>query len=279
MRFAVRYEFHVVLVRYICDKYGIACYAVFANIDRNAVYFPAVKHFIRRACCRRSGCIVAAFYGFVFQRGVLVLEYDGILLCEFRSKRYVLRYGVSVKIYNRIAVYRPALENIAVFRRRGGRRYFCVFQYDFVVVVFAVYHKIDLVFMRYVGNYFCVRRYAVSGKVDRLAVNRPAVEYNVSRRGRRCNRQKTVLVYYLYVVNAPVKLERGNDLLAAFQCRQILFVITHGLLQFRNFSVQSIDHRRIVLRLQCQIGNLIVQTCNLRVQPVYGARVQRVVFL
>ena len=147
------------------------------------------------------------------------------------------------------------------------------------MVVFAVCHKIDLVFMRYVGNYFRVRRYAVSGKVDRLAVNRPAVEYNVSRRGRRCDCQKTVLVYYLYVVNAPVKLERGNDLLAAFQCRQILFVITYGLLQFRNFSVQSVDHRRIVLRLQCQIGNLIVKACNLRVQPVNRLCVQSVVFL
>ena len=59
-----------------------------------------------------------------------------------------------------------------------------------------------------------------------------------------------MLVYYLNVVNAPVKLECCNDLFAAFQRRKVLLVIANRFLQFRNFHVQSVDDGGAILHLQ-----------------------------
>ena len=108
-------------------------------------------------------------------------------------------------------------------------------------MVCPVRHKVDFVLMRYVGYNSRIRRNAVSRKVDRLSVYRPAVENNVSRRSRLGYGKQRIFVDDLNVVNAAVKLKRGYNLFAAFEALQILFIVTDGLLEFRNLDIQRID--------------------------------------
>ena len=279
MRFTVRNKLNVVFVGNVRNENGICRNAVFVEIDRSAADFPAVKHFVCRGYGLRRSCFTSASYGVVGKRGILVFEDDRIQFRKLRRERRILRNGISAHIHNGIAVERPTVELVSCFGRRSRNRRNAVFKNNHVMVVFIFDNEIYLILVCNVGNDFRVLRNAVCRKVDCFAVHRPAVKDFIRRRFRRRNRKQTVFVYHLHIVNAAVKFKCGDDLFTALQRSKILFVITDRFLQFGNLGIERTHHSRIVLRLQCKVGNLTIERSNLRVQPVYSLYVQFVVRL